>query len=1052
MSADYSRWPVRRRDYTAVRLQQGRVLTDADWNEQALMPERRERLETIDSFGRAVIPMATNDAFKIEAVAGPDLTIGVGRAYVDGLLVENAGTRGSFDPVTAETDGIGPVLYSTQPWLPNPPGLPAPPYAAYLKVWQRERSAVEDPSLIEPALGVDTSTRQQTVWQVKAVATPPGTTCAGVDGLIAAAEAAAAGRLTTGTAVVPGQPDPCRVVPGGGYTGLENQLYRVEVHRGGVVGGAAGATFKWSRDGGAVASRVLSINAARDRIVVDSLGRDSVLGIRDGDWIEVTDEEHDLLGVPGELRRVAIGGGVDAATRTVLLSDALPAAGVAFPVDAQGRTLPERGTRVRRWDQAHQVLSATGAALTNLDAAGASGAITIPGANTGVLLEHGIVVRFSMAAGGKFRTGDFWLFAARTADASIEPLEESPPLGLHAHYAALALVDAQVEDCRTVVPPLGAMESLHYVSGDGQEATPSYLNPAPVLLAVRATVGVERGSLPIAGRMVRFSLLDGPDAGTIDGAVGPADVMTGGDGQASVAWALGWALRDSQKIQRLSATLLDSGTTPVGLPVVFSARLRTADEVAYDPSKCGGGAENVQDALDQLCSRSDDGGCCTTVHPGDRLAEAIRQSGESRKGHVCLCLNPGAYDLREQDVADVMAALKGMLSLTMSGRGARLTLETTLSVSDLSAVSIADLELANATERIDALLEVVACAGVTLDGLSARLASGTMGRTVFRFGSGEARKIRPAIRVRNCTIANGQGTDERRRLMSVENLPDIAAGVVELSARDIPAKDAALELRTLLNVPEDARTSAAEETAALVAANSDLLDPRARRTLKRVAEVIKVGEPLSPSVLGPLLERVRGLADFGSVDDDAPAAIELLDGRGDIWIEDNDITGKVVLYGSLSRIGAEQELRELLQGIDWAGEEALKAPALPDAGGNLRIGRNTLDRIAIAADASKRLREFQDSRELEGVEPFAFASIEGNALRQPFQAIVAESVAISGNVISGQFQPDFGFVYGNAGTVTGNIGRDFGRLLLAAPQGAELGNRRIMVDPSGIHP
>src|SRR6185369_11262238 len=115
--------------------------------------------------------------------------------------------------------------------------------------------------------GVDTAARAQTVWQVRTIPVPAGTTCATVDALIAAAEPAAGGRLTTTTAVVPGQPDPCRVVPGGGYTGLENQLYRVEVHRAGVVGGAGGATFKWSRDGGAVAARVLSINTARDRVV-----------------------------------------------------------------------------------------------------------------------------------------------------------------------------------------------------------------------------------------------------------------------------------------------------------------------------------------------------------------------------------------------------------------------------------------------------------------------------------------------------------------------------------------------------------------------------------------------------------------------------------------------------------------------------------------------------------------------------------------------------------------------------------------------------------------
>jgi len=40
---------------------------------------------------------------------------------------------------------------------------------------------------------------------------------------------------------------------------------------------------------------------------------------------------------------------------------------------------------------------------------------------------------------GVFRTGDYWVAPARTADRSIAPLKDAPPRGIHHHYAELAL-------------------------------------------------------------------------------------------------------------------------------------------------------------------------------------------------------------------------------------------------------------------------------------------------------------------------------------------------------------------------------------------------------------------------------------------------------------------------------------------------------------------------------------------------------------------------------------------------------------------------------------
>lgn len=458
MSGDYSRWsfdPLR--DFAAVLMQQGRVHTDADWNEWVTTILRRVQADALDTLGRAVVPRETPYGFLIQA-AGGALTIGPGRIYVDGLLAENhGGALTEWDPRLTELRGTAAIPYDAQPYWPDPPELPdGGPHLAYLKVWQREVTSIEDPRLVEKALGVDTTTRLQTVWQVRVLPdvgsdVTCATTLEDVPGFTAA-EPAAAGRLSTGTADVPGEPDPCLVPPSGDYKG-ENQLFRVEIHRGGGLGGASPATFKWSRDNATVASRVTEMPSL-DKIVVESVGRDALLRFSDGDWVEITDDWRELAGLPGEMRRIRSSGGVDDALRTILLETQLTPG--AFPVDGQGRTDPARNTRVRRWDQSGRVFDANGTLVVDLDTPGADGTIPVPAGATSILLEQAVVVRFDLdPTSGQFRTGDYWVFAARAADASVEILDKAPPRGIHAHYANLALVTfpGDAHDCRTLWPP-----------------------------------------------------------------------------------------------------------------------------------------------------------------------------------------------------------------------------------------------------------------------------------------------------------------------------------------------------------------------------------------------------------------------------------------------------------------------------------------------------------------------------------------------------------------------------------------------------------------------
>jgi Family of unknown function (DUF6519)/Right handed beta helix region len=438
MAGDYTRFTFRpERDHAGVLMQQGRVQLDADWNEFVELIDRRLRAETVDIIGRCGVPRQTPTGFEITAPAGGGYLIGIGRAYVDGLLAENRGVGPlAFEPVWGEHVHTQPTPYLHQPYLDPAPAAPtgAGPHLFYLDVWERELTSVEKPDLVESAVGVDTATRLQSVWQVRTLENVgAGVTCASdwskvqkwVD-----ATRPSAGRLTTAAVGVTTPADPCLIEPTGGYRGVENRLYRVEIHNSGAAGGPP-ASFKWSRDNGAVAAVVESIDdpTGAPKVKVSRIGRDPVLRFRDGDWVELLDDILELGGSPGIMARIAPNG-VDAAGNTITLDAAL------------GGTIDTtRNARIRRWDQRAKV--------------NANGVIPIGTLPATFELEDGVQVTFELdSAGGGFHVGDYWAFAARTADASVEILTKEPPRAIRHHYCRLAvLAGGKLEDCRVLYPP-----------------------------------------------------------------------------------------------------------------------------------------------------------------------------------------------------------------------------------------------------------------------------------------------------------------------------------------------------------------------------------------------------------------------------------------------------------------------------------------------------------------------------------------------------------------------------------------------------------------------
>jgi hypothetical protein len=494
MSFDISRSSFRpRKNFLGVVMQQGRVQLDSDWNEWQREYSRRIQAGTLDTVGQAVYPASTPNAFLVtpgtDSSGNYTLTIGAGRYYVDGLLAENHGpeSQATWDPSLAEMSGApafstttASTSYTSQPYLPGatlPTSADPGPYLAYLDVWQRDVTYLEDPALIDKAVNIDTTGRLQTVWQVKlldlsSLASTPdcSTDIPGFDTL----NQPPAGRLTSG--LVPNATSgPCCLAPNTGFTGQENQLYRVEIHQPGMPSASPGGgytfplpantpTFKWSRDNASVQTSVSAIatvttsSGSVSQITVASLGRDQVLGFAVNDWIEITDDVYELNGQPGEIYQIA---GVTAATNTITLNGTVSS---HFQLTG-GQTIPKLHTRITRWDQSGQVFQTDTLGNTtlwiDLGSAGATGLIPVPPTGTMLVLENGVTVSFDLspeptaANPTAFRVGDYWLFTARAADGSVETITEAPPLGINHHYAKLAIVTfpSTVSYCRVEWPP-----------------------------------------------------------------------------------------------------------------------------------------------------------------------------------------------------------------------------------------------------------------------------------------------------------------------------------------------------------------------------------------------------------------------------------------------------------------------------------------------------------------------------------------------------------------------------------------------------------------------
>ena len=448
-----------RKHYSGVRMQQGRVLMDDDWNENERIEGENKRRSIVDIIGPYGSP---DEGFLIKNPQRlPDGTIDFdisnGTVYLGGLQLE----MDTIEKFSLQQD-----------WLQQP-SHPAPMLSqdairydlAYIEAWQQAVGAVEDSALREVALGgPDTTARIRNMRRVK-LHTVQSSDCR------RAWEELKTALSTTGSSIneehelitdtrlrIEFDPsgltdDLCSPSSNGGYLGAENQAIRIQIK--------SPSTFTWGIDNASELYRA-EYDAVSGEFKLLNHPKDEFQGPRANKvveilpWSAVLSNGEKIAEIDGHLSRVATFRQAQNDLYFTLLTSLPASFGAEWSTRSDQSSLAASGSYffVRIWDRMEDSSSAASIPFTS--------GVPVPLGNTGLL---------AVISGTQLNPGDFWVVATRPeTPKTLVPWGFSqspglPPMGIRRFYAPLAIIrwslDANnalqgvvLHDCRIPFAPL----------------------------------------------------------------------------------------------------------------------------------------------------------------------------------------------------------------------------------------------------------------------------------------------------------------------------------------------------------------------------------------------------------------------------------------------------------------------------------------------------------------------------------------------------------------------------------------------------------------------
>jgi Family of unknown function (DUF6519) len=491
-----------RKHYSSVRMQQGRVILDSDWNESERIDDEEARRTLVDMI---CSKGTSNQGFRVENVrntdvalpgAGPfasyDFDFDNGSFYIGGLRFESE-TDGSPETFLRQIDWLQIDASAVDlPPRPDPLTQRVRHDLVYLRGWEQCVTAVEDSELRERALGgPDTSVRVRRMRRIEVLTDTPDSCAAAFNTLqqhliapvvgaphqfdLLNSELKSKARLT----VVPNPADitedPCKPAVPGGYLGADNQTIRVQL--------TATDRFIWGYDSAAPLYRVQienildvpqGVDGTRRKIRFLTQPRDQAAQPLAGQAVEIIPwgallpNQEKVAEFQGQLFTVETS--FDPEDRSLTIAQPVLEASVQWLADHsqfysnQDEPEHQQYFYLRLWTGGWGDANNPDRPFT-------------PGAP--VALEGtGLSVRFS----DQGLVGDFWIIAARPSTPNLvvpwELLESAPPAGPRYFFAPLALIrwsrdrnnifQPDVRDCRERFRPLCDVRGCCTVTvGDG---------------------------------------------------------------------------------------------------------------------------------------------------------------------------------------------------------------------------------------------------------------------------------------------------------------------------------------------------------------------------------------------------------------------------------------------------------------------------------------------------------------------------------------------------------------------------------------------------------